>query len=1555
MAATQVEGTMASFGFTGQTDSILSTERKYAGLIKESFFKATRNRLFDLMSYLDAVVANMYLMHTIVSIWRLLQLVGPCLVSGYSTFWGPDTVARKAVSYMTVIAFICPAQYRIQGTVIIQFVSFFGFLCFLILVIWSAYYYKRASKLPNGIPEFISFIQSSLMYIMPIMGLEAGCEVIGLLATGGDYKYPLILEIITIILTFFAEAVLLWFIINVNAISVVFRPTSLMTVSSRPSILFFVLSTVLVIVTALGSNLPEIGRIICLVIGIIIYAVIAYIPYMPGSFISVVQGNLVFAGGVSGALFLCLVLIYDITNRTASEIELFVLIGLIVVTYFIGFMITNARMKKHLTFLDIAMDDSSQLELLKNPGQLISHVCTGMLFAHPVCTDWTIFKVGTEMWPDNAELWHIFAKFAAIYPEEDSVLAMIMHNVIIKKLSGPVAKATIAQCCTVMRTRETALSPGLKRKLNSAHKKVQTTKRKIRQIWDLVIQGNVNDMQGAVNMAYKAVERSHNDFHHLCSEYPNNKYVARAYCRFVQEILAHQKLFDEWHEKLRLMQRGLRVNVDRTNALGLHAYPKLPPFLSNETGKTFQQLEVDSNASSDVLDIDDEQNVLQTEQSLIIREKIDNLHIPSRTCTIRTNLLLVLFTIIVTGALSCFLVPWYVNSQDDPLQYAYHLSFLRSLGYQIPMFALKYVLENCPSPEDPVLSPASAPFFELTSFGGAQDTYGIFEFILGEVSGSLEALSVYRNYENDNEVLKPAIQVAFQKSINYTYYTTRTVSIKDTISLQDAMIDFVVTAEQLLTSDVSQPDIFDSPMLLNSVMNANGMADQVSQGLSSLNAFIVERSEKSELLAFVFLGIGIVLMLIVYLTVLFCEVKRILSDNREVYRSLTALPKNVVSSVSESLRVLQKDNQTSSRASECDTETNKQEENVMKILANAGDSSMIEMDKIAFIFCMFFCLIFAIVVVVLSCVTVYQIGESLIFNAPHINYVLGTSGYLCGCILAINSAISTKEGYDFGLPIETILSRFDGRVSTFVNYYHLSRFGGNEGDEQPNPSMEDGITAAAEKMGCADYTALPYSYEDIYRCYSADIQLILVQPLMISIFEELYGKVTNFDPHSDTMRSLWDMGAVNLYDAFFYPMFQNLLSDLQDIMENKIPPMQTALIVLMVLSVFLYIISVLQLNTNRDKIIFTLNLLNHCPPQVLLQTPKIMDILSGDFTDQSKDKTQRDNEFFDAVVLSIPDAVLIANAQFIIEVANKATQQILHVPPTDLVGRNLKEFLSGKSFKEDLTSLLEGEGTTKRAEYQNPDGEGVAFFEVSSVQYNQTYAITFRDQTQNVLYNTLIEEERMKSDRLLASILPANLVPRVQRGEKNISFAVQSTTITFMDIVEFTPWCAANRAAFVMETLNHIYREFDALAATFGTMTKIKCIGDCYMAAGGIFCEVNQPAQHAREVVTFCLNCMSAIGTVNQVRSQTLRIRAGVNTGGPIVAGVLGTEKPTFEILGPAINMAQQMEHSGVPMKVHISRPVYELIYGGSFQIKERGQTEIKNGSVLTYLVEPSA
>jgi class 3 adenylate cyclase len=56
--------------------------------------------------------------------------------------------------------------------------------------------------------------------------------------------------------------------------------------------------------------------------------------------------------------------------------------------------------------------------------------------------------------------------------------------------------------------------------------------------------------------------------------------------------------------------------------------------------------------------------------------------------------------------------------------------------------------------------------------------------------------------------------------------------------------------------------------------------------------------------------------------------------------------------------------------------------------------------------------------------------------------------------------------------------------------------------------------------------------------------------------------------------------------------------------------------------------------------------------------------------------------------------------------------------------------------------------------------------------------------------------------------------------------------------------------------------------------------------------------------MTFGMEVIQAMREPDADRNESLEIRVGVNTGGPIVADVLGIVKPTFEILGPTINMA---------------------------------------------------
>jgi class 3 adenylate cyclase len=148
-----------------------------------------------------------------------------------------------------------------------------------------------------------------------------------------------------------------------------------------------------------------------------------------------------------------------------------------------------------------------------------------------------------------------------------------------------------------------------------------------------------------------------------------------------------------------------------------------------------------------------------------------------------------------------------------------------------------------------------------------------------------------------------------------------------------------------------------------------------------------------------------------------------------------------------------------------------------------------------------------------------------------------------------------------------------------------------------------------------------------------------------------------------------------------------------------------------------------------------------------------------------------------------------------------------------------------------------------------------------------------------------------------------------------------------------------------------MFLEFDRIIKTYDRMTKVKCIGDCYMCAGGLFDKRHQPAIHALQTVSFGLDIIRALQLLNIEIGENLRIRVGVNTGGPIVAGVLGIDKPVFDILGPAICFAAMMEQRGVPMNVHIPQHCFDLISGSNLIINERGDTEVKGKMYRTYVV----
>lgn len=207
-------------------------------------------------------------------------------------------------------------------------------------------------------------------------------------------------------------------------------------------------------------------------------------------------------------------------------------------------------------------------------------------------------------------------------------------------------------------------------------------------------------------------------------------------------------------------------------------------------------------------------------------------------------------------------------------------------------------------------------------------------------------------------------------------------------------------------------------------------------------------------------------------------------------------------------------------------------------------------------------------------------------------------------------------------------------------------------------------------------------------------------------------------------------------------------------------------------------------------------------------------------------------------------------------------------------------------------------------------------------------------------------QEQEKSELLLLNILPVAISERLKGGEHRCADSHASVSVLFSDLVGFTTMSQGMSASQLVELLHDLFSEFDQLVAQAG-LEKIKTIGDCYMLVGGL---PEARDDHAAAVVDTALGMLAAMERFNQSRQSELMMRIGIHSG-PVVAGVIGKHKFTYDLWGNTVNVASRMESSGTPGRVHISAQTAELL-DSSFALESRGLVQAKGlGEVATFFV----
>lgn len=205
-----------------------------------------------------------------------------------------------------------------------------------------------------------------------------------------------------------------------------------------------------------------------------------------------------------------------------------------------------------------------------------------------------------------------------------------------------------------------------------------------------------------------------------------------------------------------------------------------------------------------------------------------------------------------------------------------------------------------------------------------------------------------------------------------------------------------------------------------------------------------------------------------------------------------------------------------------------------------------------------------------------------------------------------------------------------------------------------------------------------------------------------------------------------------------------------------------------------------------------------------------------------------------------------------------------------------------------------------------------------------------------------IEQER--SERLLLNILPASIADQLKRDTRSIAYRFDEATILFGDIVNFTELSSGMSPTELVDLLNEIFSAFDHLAERHH-LEKIKTIGDAYMVVGGI---PNASPDHTFAIAEMALDMQAAIAQFKRGDESAFSLRIGIDTG-PVVAGVIGLKKFSYDLWGDAVNVASRMESQGTADSIQVTAAVYERLRD-HYHFEERGHIIVKGkGKMMTY------
>ncbi|OHT13545.1 Adenylate and Guanylate cyclase catalytic domain containing protein [Tritrichomonas foetus] len=464
------------------------------------------------------------------------------------------------------------------------------------------------------------------------------------------------------------------------------------------------------------------------------------------------------------------------------------------------------------------------------------------------------------------------------------------------------------------------------------------------------------------------------------------------------------------------------------------------------------------------------------------------------------------------------------------------------------------------------------------------------------------------------------------------------------------------------------------------------------------------------------------------------------------------------------------------------------------------------------------------------------------------------------------------------------------------------------------------------------------------------------------------GRITHIK-NMYNQTKIWDEVVVeisHIIESRFALDYNNLMDLYSDIINSKLDNfILTSSIffgVEIVFAILIYIFEYVMIQSIKKEFSVYLSLVLRIDPIAIANNHNIVSWIYGSSSTEKKILTPAH-----AIFHVSNDAMLLISTDSIIESLNPAATTIFGYTPEQMLGQNIRLLIPPDDntqfyYYMDLMSKCQTVLTFESTAIGKCDNGANCPLKISLIGLSSSnmkratyFALLMKDMTEDELQNEAVENAKKQANMILAQILPKDIIGRINKGDRDISFTVNCASVIFIDIEKFSVYASSLTANDIMRNLSKIFTTFEKISMKFDMITKIKLIGDIYMAAGGLFNPDAEPSTHADQVIQFGLQALDAIEELNIQLNANLQIRIGVNTDGPLIAGVLGAERPLFDIVGGPILVAAKLQQTDVAGSIQISEGTYKHIAGTCYRIVQRGLMNLGNGvKQLTYFVQPN-